>query len=738
MQVITQSVKLCGARGLDEFVTLYKKFALTNHTDQVDMIKKLARLLLGLVLLLIVAGVILLMSVNTDQNKAAIQAAVLSSTGYELTIAGDMDISFFPSVGLTLNDVRLKNPASPLELASTSAALLQVDLRALIGGEIFIRELSTDDFHINYYIDAQGISNWNTQAPGLSVGSTPAPTQSSSTQLQNIPAAANGPDIVTVSFEQLRIENASVDIQDLSQGLRYSVNNLNLSSQNTNIEGLPFDVEMDFNLLNNGMTKPMTMGFRGNITADINAGNIDVRNINFNLTPMLLLGEISISNLHDALAYQGSLSSNEFHVFGLMQTIGARETQDEFDASGSLMQDTANPLASINLNFSGDDAGIEIPEMILQLSNSTIEAEANVNFASGLQPANISYEIVSNQIDLTPFLASSTSEEIPTDEVTAGADNVAIEPTDTVTPAPPPAAGTPISSELLNSFNVIGSIAIESLLANEFQFTGINIFTNIEDGVLDVELQPVSAFEGSIAGNIRLDGRNEDAALSTQLSVSQLNVIDLAPSVSRLNSVTGNLDVEVDLSASGQNSNELMDSLTGSTTFAITENSVDIGVIKQVFTAISALSPTGSTIEQWPDVIRFAELGGFILFNGGLTENQQINLRMDNFDISGTGGIDPMQQNFDYDLLFTILGEPYLQTISVDELYHDVSWPVECAANFADEVNQYCRPDFTQVREIFTQLGTNAVRNRLNEAITDQLPEEVRDGARGLLRNLLN
>ena len=82
---------------MDEFVTLYKKFALTNHTDQVDMIKKLARLLLGLVLLLIVAGVILLMSVNTEQNKAAIQAAVLSSTGYELTIAGDMDISFFPS-----------------------------------------------------------------------------------------------------------------------------------------------------------------------------------------------------------------------------------------------------------------------------------------------------------------------------------------------------------------------------------------------------------------------------------------------------------------------------------------------------------------------------------------------------------------------------------------------------------------------------------------------------------------
>tara|TARA_B110000093_G_scaffold6973_1_gene6646 strand:- start:1133 stop:1681 length:549 start_codon:yes stop_codon:yes gene_type:complete len=182
----------------------------------------------------------------------------------------------------------------------------------------------------------------------------------------------------------------------------------------------------------------------------------------------------------------------------------------------------------------------------------------------------------------------------------------------------------------------------------------------------------------------------------------------------------------------------MMGSLNGSSSFAITENSVDIGVLKQVFTAISALSPTGGTTEQWPDVIRFAELGGFILLNNGLSKNQQINMRMDNFDISGTGGIDMQQQNFDYDLQFSILGEPYLQTIQVDELYHNVSWPVECAAAFENEVNQYCRPDFTRVREIFTQLGTNAVIDRLDEVITDQLPPEVSDSARGLLRNPLN
>lgn len=704
------------------------------------MIKKLARLLLGLILLSIVAGVILLMSVNTDQNKAAIQAAVLSSTGYELTIAGDMDITFFPTVGLTLLDVRLKNPASPQELASTTAALLQVDLRALIRGEIFIRELSTDDFHINYYIDSAGKSNWDVESPVYNSNSgsntNSAVPAAQSTQQQNNQATADtNSDIVTVSFERLRIGNASVDIQDLSLGLRYSVNNLNLESSNTNIEGNPFDVDVNFTFLNNGMTKPIAMGFRGDVSADINAGNIDVQNISFNVTPLLLQGDLHISGLNDAVLFNGSLSSNDFDVFGLLQTVGMRETESELDATSSLFSITENPQASIEARFSGDEFGIKVPELIAQLSASRIEAEAEIRFASNLSPASISYEVVGNQIDISPFLDSEIAAD--TTPVTGNGVTV-IEPNDAVTAPPAPVAGTAIPIELLNSFNVLGSIAIESVVANDLLFTGINIFTNVEDGVLDIELQPVTTFEGSVAGNIRVDGRNEEATLSTQLAISQLNLAELAPSVSRLNAVTGNLDVEVDLVATGQTTAEMMDSLNGSTTFAITENSVDIGVIKQVFTAISALSPNGGTIEQWPDVIRFAELGGFILLNNGLAENQQLNLRMDNFDISGTGGIDLRQQDFDYDLQFTILGEPYLQTIQVDELYHDVSWPVECAAAFEDEVNQYCRPDFTQVREIFTQLGTNAVIDLLDEAISDELPPEVSGGVRGLLRNLLN
>jgi hypothetical protein len=220
--------------------------------------------------------------------------------------------------------------------------------------------------------------------------------------------------------------------------------------------------------------------------------------------------------------------------------------------------------------------------------------------------------------------------------------------------------------------------------------------------------------------------------------ISEIDIVELVPMVAQLDSVTGKLNVEVNYSASGSTVNEMLASLSGSTSFTVTENSVDIGLIKQVFTAITALSPGGDTVQQWPDVIQFSELGGLVIFEDGIAANQQLKLRMDNFDISGTGGINLAEKNFDYDMQFTVLGEPAPQTIQINERYHNVQWPVSCAAAMSDPVSQYCGPDFTRVREIFTQMATNELRNRAVDSLIDQVPQQLQDSARGLLRSILN
>jgi len=280
-------------------------------------------------------------------------------------------------------------------------------------------------------------------------------------------------------------------------------------------------------------------------------------------------------------------------------------------------------------------------------------------------------------------------------------------------------------------------VSIDSVTIHDMQLRDVNVFTNIEDGVLDIEVLPIALFEGSAQGAMRLSTRNGTSELEITQAINNVSLSELTPFIPRFYAVNGDLQAKSSFTAKGNTVAAVLDSLAGTSAFAITENSVDIGVIKQVFTAIAALSPNAEAIQQWPDVIRFSDIAGYLLLKDGLTSQQDIRLRMDNLDISGKGQIDLDAEGFNYDLLITVLGAPYAQTIPIDELYHNVPWPINCSAAFADNFSRYCRPNFTMVRDIFGQISANALRNELQTIITDQLPEQLQDSARGLLRSLL-
>jgi AsmA protein len=691
------------------------------------MLKVLLKFVLGITALAVALIVGLIILVDANQYKSAIESAVASNSGYELFIAGDLELVFLPTLGLTLHDVRLKNPASPQELASTSAVSLKIDAGAMLRGRLLIKEFIADDFHVNYTIDESGISGWEVE------NTTP----------ENVQTNPNGSDansIVSATFERINISNASIDIQDLSQGTRYSLADVNLQSSLSNIGGIPFPVDLQFDYVTysdtTGLAETTSMGLRSIISADLNSGIIDIREFNFSLTPMLLQGQISITGLNDSMQATGSILANSFDPAGLMQTLSGGKNRGSGISLGANLNSTAAiPRLSFKLDFSGNQSQFSVLDLGITLGDSVIQGNADIRLATDFTPMNISYNLSASALNLSPFMAQE-EDTSPTQNQSNTTIPVATEAS--ASSASGSAVDTALPIELLSSFDVIGSISIDSLITNEYLFEDITVFTNIESSVLDIEIQPISAFDGTIAGNIRVDGRSPEAPMTSSLIINQLNLVDLAPSISRFNSVTGKLNMTSQYTASAASTGSIANSLTGSTQFAISENSVDIGVIKQIFTTISALSPSGGSIQQWPDQIQFSQFGGYIVLDNGITENQLINLKMDNFQLDGVGAIDLASSTFNYQLAFTLLGEPELQTIPINELYRDVQWPVECAAAFADKVSQYCRPDFTGVRELFTQLGSNALRNTLEESIKEKVPENLRDTARGLLQNILN
>jgi len=686
---------------------------------------------LFLVLLVIAASFFL----NTNQYKSALQDSILAATGYELIIGGDLEVNLFPPMGLILNDVRVKNPAFPQELASTSAISLRVDAGELFRGQLLIQEFTADDFHINYYTNAQGRNIWDVETPLVDDNVAQQQGLSNSAAANSSATAQQGSDTddsITASFERIVIANASIDIQDLSTGTNLIIRNLDLDSRDTNIEGRPFALAITFDFLNNGMTTPMAMGFRSNISADINSGQVSINDINLNLTPMLLQGDIQLSDISNELAIEGQFRSNTFDPVGLLETLGITEPSEEFTAPNI---GTQTPQVAIAFNFNGDQTQLVIPSFTANMGITKVQADANVHYATAFAPANISYDVIVNSIDVSPFMTSADEDIAATESsVVTASDTTVFIPAATASQA----LDTPLHLDALNAVNVLGAVSIQALSTNSLEFHDVNIFTNLEGGQLDIEIQPIGIFGGTIQGNLRLNSSGNSTELSTQVLLSEIDVAELVPRVPQLNTVTGKLNAEMDYSASGGSINAMLDSLNGSTTFAVTENSVDIGLLKQVFTGITALSPDGDSVQQWPDVIQFSELGGYLLFEDGIDANQQLKLRMDNFDISGTGGINLAERSFDYDMQFTILGEPAPQTIQINQRYLNVEWPVTCSAAVSDPVSQYCGADFTRVREIFTRMATNELKTRATDTLIDKVPEELRDSARGLLRSIFN
>ena len=650
---------------------------------------------------------ILLVRIAAGEARSLISEFISTSTGYELIIAGGIAIDFFPDFELTMEDVRLRNQGSSLELASAPEVTLKLQIASIFNDEINVQEVRAKDLHINVFTSTTGRNIWQLESSGHSNEITG----------DHEPSTSN---YNSVLFEKIQIANASIDIQDATLGYRYALSNLNSEINNSNLLGIPFKVDSTFNFLNNGMTDPLPISLQSEITFDAEYGKVAADDISILISPMLVTGAVDISYSNDDPSYEGNFESNTFDVITLIQTLGFIEYESEFSGE-------AEPTETFNfsLDFEGNGSQLAIDRFVGNLGETDIQASGDIRFSNGYGPSNSRYDIRTSSIDLSPFLSVTADKVEPDQSFSSRALRNEKSTFD-------------LPLDTIKELNLLGSIAIESVTANDLAIENVNLFTNIEDGVLDVELQPTNLYGGNVQGLFRVDTNPTVAQLITQLSVEELNLNELSSIIKQKIPAEGQLNVQGNYEAHGINSEELLNTLGGTTSFSVSENSIDISLIKQLFTEIATLSPTGESIQQWPDVIRFSEVEGYVLLENGLSDGQEVNLHLDNLNLNGTGGINLGSNTFNYDLNFSFLPPPQTQTIPVNELYHNVSWPVQCGASFDSEISQYCRPDFTRVREIFAQLGANAVQQEIEEEINERVPQFLQEPARRILRNILN
>lgn len=189
-------------------------------------------------LLAVVAGFIavaafyLLVVFDLNDFKAEITRKVEQQTGRQLQIAGDIGWTIYPSLGLSLSDVKLSNPKgfAPEQMLEVSELKAAVALMPLFNQDLQIQQLHLDGVIANLVTRKDGSSSMD----GLTANKTTTTTETET-------AAATGPEL---QLQDLSVSNLQLNL--LSEGSpdqRLTLKSLKLNDFKAK-EWAPLDFEL--------------------------------------------------------------------------------------------------------------------------------------------------------------------------------------------------------------------------------------------------------------------------------------------------------------------------------------------------------------------------------------------------------------------------------------------------------------------------------------------------------------
>ncbi|HLE17049.1 MAG TPA: AsmA family protein [Syntrophales bacterium] len=104
--------------------------------------KKIVLIPGGITAALVLAAVVFVLTFDINSYKPRIEAAASKSTGMKVRINGKMKLSFFPSAGISIEDILIQNNGA--DVASAKKAELEIRLLPLLRREMLIKQVRLD------------------------------------------------------------------------------------------------------------------------------------------------------------------------------------------------------------------------------------------------------------------------------------------------------------------------------------------------------------------------------------------------------------------------------------------------------------------------------------------------------------------------------------------------------------------------------------------------------------------
>ncbi|MFM5861360.1 AsmA family protein [Aeromonas veronii] len=634
--------------------------------------KKIVLILLGSAVAALLAIVTLISLIDPNQFKPQLAEQVRKSTGRELVMAGEIDWRFWPSLGLSLEKVALRNLAgfAELDLVRFEQGEASVALLPLLSHRLEIGKVTLSGAHLFIQTKADGSSNLSglikdatADASEPVVPATPAPTADSKPW--------------QISLQGVALFQASALVQDDRSGTSLRLDRLDL----------------DMGQLATGQWVPVTLAAKG--SADKLAFDVKGQ------TQIKLAQEVMASELKD-LSLSGSLSDpslrlDSFSIKGdrlalgewsnlTLALKGAKEGP-QASLAGSLegtlkgrldkemklaelsdvlltaaLEGDALPRPQMKLKLAGfaraelDKQLITLSKLVMSADEALLSGDGTVQL--GAVPA-ISFDLKGEKLDLDKWLAKSaptTPAQSKEDKPAASASNAAASDNKAVTGKSEALSAVEPDLGALKGVELDGRLQLGSLRLKGLDLGAVDLQVALAKGLLTLKQFSATVAGGQVSAKGVLDARQQPATYKMHKQVAGVNIRPLLQTLAQSDLLEGKGDLDVQVQGRGLSALALRNGMQGKVTLKLSDGALHgINLPEMIREARATL--TGKGAEQVKEARKtdFSALTASFQIADGIARSNDIQLFAPALRVKGEGQTALVPESLDFLFLTSIV-----------------------------------------------------------------------------------
>lgn len=363
--------------------------------------------IISLVLLLIIATIVLVNTVDLNRYKSQISNQVQQATGRTLTIDGDISWSLYPWLGVQVKNVELGNPAGFATSAPPLAKIAQLNVRVklipLLYGNVEVGTFKVNKPVIHLTTNKRGRTNFDFSQPSTT-SSTKTTSAKSTVKMATSDSKKSSDSDMSINIDDINISDGHIIWDDQKTNQHINLANINLEIS-----------ELEFDKTHIKLDDIELMVNDSKLEGDVNINNINTNpNAKFNL-------HINDLNLDHYLEAKPA-SKKRFSLNPISNTYAAPAQSQyawmtvlqKLTAKGNIsidkLQVSNMHLTAIKVNLNAKNGVLRFDPMQAKLYNGIYKGVGTVDVRSNV--LKITAEETLKDVEIQPLLKDATNSDI--------------------------------------------------------------------------------------------------------------------------------------------------------------------------------------------------------------------------------------------------------------------------------------------------------------------------------------